>query len=60
LSDGVVEARSARGELYGFERTSNISRQPANEIAAAAHRFGQSDDITVITLDWQSRAAIVV
>ena len=53
LSDGVVEARSASGELYGFERTKKISSLLAREIATEANRFGQEDDITVITLDWQ-------
>jgi sigma-B regulation protein RsbU (phosphoserine phosphatase) len=53
ISDGVVEARSETGELYGFERTSKISRLLAKDIAAEANRFGQEDDITVITLDWQ-------
>jgi hypothetical protein len=53
MSDGVVEARSETGELYGFERTSRISRLPAKDIAAEANRFGQEDDITVITLDWR-------
>ena len=57
LSDGVVEARSRSGELFGFERTSKISQQPAAAIAAAAHRHGQEDDITVITLDWRLSAA---
>jgi len=52
LSDGVVEARSGNGELFGFDRTSKASRLPAAEIAAQAHQFGQQDDITVITLDW--------
>ena len=50
LSDGVVEARSAAGELFGFERTAAISMQPANQIAEAAQTFGQEDDITVLTL----------
>ena len=54
LSDGVVEARSRTGELFGFDRTSLISRYGATEIAAQAHRFGQQDDITVITLDWKA------
>jgi hypothetical protein len=54
LSDGVVEARSSDGELFGFERTCEISRLPASEIAARARQFGQEDDITVITLNWQS------
>jgi serine phosphatase RsbU (regulator of sigma subunit) len=50
LSDGVVEARDARGELFGFERTRAISTQPANAIAEAALGYGQADDITVLTL----------
>lgn len=50
LSDGVVEAQSASGELFGFERTRQISTQPAELIAAAAQAFGQQDDITVLTL----------
>jgi serine phosphatase RsbU (regulator of sigma subunit) len=50
VSDGVVEARNAQGELFGFERTRNLSSQPANEIARAAQAFGQEDDITVLTL----------
>jgi phosphoserine phosphatase RsbU/P len=50
LSDGVVEARDRRGELFGFERTQAISCLPAGEIAAAAQQFGQEDDITVFTL----------
>jgi phosphoserine phosphatase RsbU/P len=54
LSDGVVEARSSTGELFGFDRTSQVSQLSASEIAAKAHLFGQEDDITVITLDWQT------
>ena len=50
LSDGVVEARSPSGELFGFERTAAISTQAAEEIARAAQQFGQEDDITVLTL----------
>ncbi len=50
LSDGVVEARNSQGELFGFERTCAISTQSADEIAATAQRFGQEDDITVLTL----------
>ncbi|MGA8108020.1 MAG: PP2C family protein-serine/threonine phosphatase [Acidobacteriaceae bacterium] len=50
LSDGVVEARNARGELFGFERTQAISGESAEAIAATARRFGQEDDITVVTL----------
>jgi len=50
LSDGVVEARSPTGELFGFDRTAAISSEPAEQIAAAAQAFGQEDDITVLTL----------
>jgi len=50
LSDGVVEARNAAGELFGFDRTRAISRQSAEQIAQTAQSFGQQDDITVLTL----------
>jgi len=50
LSDGVPEARSQTGELYGFERLSSLTLMPAADIAEAAQRFGQEDDITVLTL----------
>jgi hypothetical protein len=50
VSDGVVEAQSKSGELFGFDRTRALSRQHAADIAAAAHAFGQIDDITVVTV----------
>jgi hypothetical protein len=50
MSDGVVEARSAAGEIFGFDRTRAISNQPAGQIADTAARFGQEDDITVLTV----------
>ena len=50
VTDGVVEATSPSGELYGFERTQAISSQPANTIAEAARQFGQEDDITVLSI----------
>lgn len=52
LSDGIVEARNASGELFGFERTRAISTASALEIAKAAQDFGQDDDITVLTLQY--------
>ena len=58
LSDGVVEARSDSGELFGFDRTCSISTLGAQDIAAQAYRFGQQDDITVITVDWQGVVAL--
>ena len=50
LSDGVVEARSQAGELYGFDRMSELTLQSADQIAAIAQNFGQEDDITVLTI----------
>jgi hypothetical protein len=50
LSDGVPEARSQQGELYGFERLPGLTIKPARDIAEAAQSFGQEDDITVLTL----------
>ena len=50
LTDGVVEARSNTGELFGFARTQNLSSKSAEQIAEAARAFGQEDDITVVTL----------
>jgi serine phosphatase RsbU (regulator of sigma subunit) len=52
LSDGVPEARSATGELYGFEKLSSLTLLAAREIAEAAQNFGQEDDITVLTLSF--------
>ena len=50
LTDGVVEARSKTGELFGFERTLAIAALSAASIAEAAQQFGQQDDITVLTI----------
>ncbi|HEY6446420.1 MAG TPA: SpoIIE family protein phosphatase [Acidobacteriaceae bacterium] len=52
LSDGVVEAQNAAGQLFGFERAAAISTRTADEIAHAASTHGQSDDITVLTLQY--------
>jgi serine phosphatase RsbU (regulator of sigma subunit) len=57
LSDGVVEASNSDGELFGFERTQQVSHEPARYIAQTAQRFGQTDDITVVSLYLASRAA---
>ena len=54
LSDGVVEARNASSELFGFERARAISTGSAEQIAQAARAFGQDDDITVLTLQYAS------
>ena len=51
-TDGLLEARSATGELYGFERLHTLftSRPDADQASEAAISFGQDDDITVLTL----------
>jgi hypothetical protein len=49
VTDGVVEARSSSGELFGFDRTRAISVQPAAQMASEAQAFGQNDDITVLS-----------
>lgn len=50
ISDGVLEARNAAGELFGFERTAVLSTRTADQIAKTAAQFGQEDDITVLTM----------
>jgi sigma-B regulation protein RsbU (phosphoserine phosphatase) len=57
-SDGVVEAQNAKGELFGFDRSQQIATLPATEIAAAAMRFGQSDDITVVAITRTTSAVV--
>lgn len=50
MSDGVIEARGSKNELFGFERTQAIITRSAHYIAAAAQQFGQEDDITVVKI----------
>jgi serine phosphatase RsbU (regulator of sigma subunit) len=50
MSDGVVKARPAKGELYGFDRLPTLTRMNPTQIAGTAQRFGQEDDITVLTI----------
>jgi len=51
-TDGLLEARNEDGELFGFDRLRRLlSTQPtATKAAGAAVKFGQDDDITVVTL----------
>jgi hypothetical protein len=46
----VDQTGKSRCVQWKFERTRAISSQTAEEIAATAKRFGQQDDITVLTL----------
>ena len=50
VSDGVVGAENAQPEFFGFDGTCEISGRSAQEIADAAKAWGQTDDITVVTL----------
>lgn len=50
LSDGVVEARNGHRDVLGFARVQQLIRASAAEIAHAAQKFGQEDDITVIAV----------
>jgi serine phosphatase RsbU (regulator of sigma subunit) len=50
VSDGVPEARSPAGEIFGLDRLPALTLYSAREIAETAHRFGQEDDITVLTI----------
>ena len=57
-SDGVIEAQNERGELLGFDRGKSLSTEPAAAIVQAAKEFGQSDDITVVTVTRTAAAAV--
>jgi hypothetical protein len=50
MSDGIVEAQNARGDLFGFDRINELlqKRTTAADIATAAQDFGQEDDILVL------------
>jgi serine phosphatase RsbU (regulator of sigma subunit) len=52
ISDGILEAQKPDGELFGFDRISEHLRMSnsAASLASAAQNFGQSDDITVLTI----------
>jgi hypothetical protein len=51
-TDGLLEATSRSGELFGFERMNALfaGRPTAQQASQAAIDFGQDDDITVLTL----------
>jgi hypothetical protein len=52
VSDGIVEAMDAEGQLFGFNRVQELLRtgKSASEVAGAAQKFGQEDDISVIAV----------
>ena len=52
VSDGIAEATDANGQLFGFERLQELLQtgKSATEVASAAQKFGQEDDISVIAV----------
>ena len=57
MSDGISEAQDEHGQLFGFERITEMLRaakpqEPvsAAAIATAAQNFGQEDDISVLAV----------
>lgn len=51
-TDGLLEARNSDGDLYGFDRLHSLfaTGPTAQQASEAAVKFGQDDDITVLTL----------
>jgi hypothetical protein len=56
LTDGILEARDADGEIFGFPRVESLLREgvSARALADAAQQYGQEDDITVIGIARQA------
>jgi hypothetical protein len=57
MSDGIAEATDAEGRLFGFEQVHQLLRtgSSAAEVASAAQKFGQVDDISVISVTRTAR-----
>ena len=52
FTDGLLEARSAAGELFGFDRVQALMAglPSVDEMMQQAASFGQEDDITLLTV----------
>jgi len=52
VSDGILEATDSNGQLFGFDRIHELMASSASavEVADAAEKFGQEDDISVISV----------
>ena len=59
MSDGIAEAQSSDGRLFGFSRVAELMHSgiAASALANAAQSFGQSDDITVLSIERVAVAA---
>jgi hypothetical protein len=51
-TDGIVEARNSRGDLFGFERVAHLLavRPSLQAVLDTACAFGQQDDITILSV----------
>ncbi len=58
MTDGVVEAQNASGELLGFERVEALAGLEPESIAKAAMEFGHEDDITVVCVRVRAGAVL--
>jgi Stage II sporulation protein E (SpoIIE) len=58
-SDGILEARNAAGELYGFDRVAALvgSDRTIEQMVEEACNFGQLDDITVFRVTRLAQSA---
>ncbi|WP_158942180.1 PP2C family protein-serine/threonine phosphatase [Granulicella sp. S190] len=52
ISDGILEATDAHGQLFGFDRVAELLRSsaPVKALADAAQLFGQNDDISLVAV----------
>lgn len=62
MSDGIAEAMDERGQLFGFERVDALLRTAptAAEVAEIAGRWGQEDDITVLSITLTAKMEMAV
>ena len=53
MTDGIVEAQDAEGNLFGFDRIAEMLRDGISTaaLATSAQAYGQEDDITVLTIE---------
>lgn len=58
-TDGILEARNAAGELYGFDRVAALvgSDRTIEQMVEEARNFGQQDDITVFRVTRLAQSA---
>jgi hypothetical protein len=52
ITDGVVEAKNKRGELFGFDQARIISQRPPADIVSEVQAYGQEDDVTVLRVSF--------